>query len=241
MRRRLSHALYTVLIGLAHRLVITLGRLEVRHADRVPAEGAVIMVGNHLHLLDPPLVMASTSRKLRPMAKRDLFETPLVGWVFWALGAFPVRRYSADIGALRAARNLLRQGEAVLMFPEGTRGKAANMQPALPGAAMVALLADAQIVPVAITGTEHIRIPSVFFSWIRRPRVRLQVTFGEPFRLPEEMTDSRHAEAASDFMMRQVAALLPESYQGAYGPGSEGTVVFARSEGRLSAPRRADR
>jgi 1-acyl-sn-glycerol-3-phosphate acyltransferase len=176
------------------------------------------------------------------MAKRDLFETPLIGWIFWALGAFPVRRYSADIGALRAARNLLRQGEAVLMFPEGTRSRgAASMQPALPGAAMVALLAESTIVPVAITGTEGIRIPGVFLGWLRRRRIRLHVTFGEPFRLREDMTDARHAEEASDFMMRRVATLLPEAYQGAYGPGSEGTLVFARSEERLSAPRRSPR
>jgi 1-acyl-sn-glycerol-3-phosphate acyltransferase len=240
VKARLSALVFGVSM-LATRVVVwTFARWTVHDAGKVPAEGGVILIGNHLHLLDPPLVMASTRRRTRPMAKRDLFETPLVGWWFWAFGAFPVRRYSADIGALRAARNLIRQGEAVLMFPEGTRSKdGAGLQPALPGAAMVALLAGAPIIPVAITGTENIRIPGVFFRPFRRDRIHLDVRFGEPFRLPAEMTDARHAEEASDFMMRRVAELLPESYRGAYGPGSEDRVVFARSEVRLTAPRRS--
>ncbi len=240
MKARLSALVFAVSM-LATRLVVwTFARWTVRDAANVPAEGGIILISNHLHLLDPPLVMAATRRRTRPMAKRDLFETPLVGWWFWAFGAFPVRRYSADIGALRAARNLLKQGEAVLMFPEGTRSKdGAGLQPALPGAAMVALLAGVPIVPIAVTGTEDIRIPGVFFRPFRRDRIRLDVRFGEPFRLPAEMTDARHAEAASDYMMRRIAELLPEAYRGAYGPGSEDKVVFARSEVRLTAPRRS--
>jgi 1-acyl-sn-glycerol-3-phosphate acyltransferase len=125
------------------------------------------------------------------------------------------------------------------MFPEGTRSRNGGLQPALPGAAMVALLADAPIVPIAVTGTEGIRIPGVFFRPFRGNRIHLELRFGEPFRLPPEMTDARHAEAASDYMMRRIAELLPESYRGAYGPGTEDSVVFARSEVRLSAPRRS--
>jgi 1-acyl-sn-glycerol-3-phosphate acyltransferase len=187
-----------------------------------------VLASNHLHLLDPPLIGASCKRRVHPMAKRELFEAPLVGWVLWPYGAFPVRRFSADIGALRAARGYLRNGDVVLMFPEGTRSKDAQLHPALPGAAMVALLADVPVVPVAITGTEGIRIPGVLFRWVRRNRLRIRVVFGEPFQLPQSSAEARHAEEATDLMMRRVAALLPEAYRGAYGAASEGEVVFAR-------------
>ena len=104
-------------------LLRLLGRLEVEHADRVPREGPLVIVANHLNIIDPILVCAVTPRRLRPMAKRELFETPLVGWLCWLYGAFPVRRFSADLGALRAGRNHLRAGEAVLVHPEGTRSR----------------------------------------------------------------------------------------------------------------------
>jgi 1-acyl-sn-glycerol-3-phosphate acyltransferase len=151
---------------------------------------------------------------------------------------FPVRRYSADMGALRAARGILRRGEPVLIFPEGTRSRSASMQPALPGAAAVALLSGAPIVPVAITGSEAVTVPGVFFRWLRGARPRIRVEFGEPFELPAELADASKALEASDFIMRRVAALLPESYRGVYGAGSEGTVVFRRSEVRPVAPPR---
>lgn len=220
--------IYGFLTWLTRVVVFTFARWTVVGAERVPAEGPVVLVSNHLHLLDPPLIAASCRRPVHPMAKRELFETPLVGWVLWPYGAFPVRRFSADMGALRAARGYLRTGHVVLMFPEGTRSKDVRLHPALPGAAMVALLANAPVVPVAITGTEDIRVPGTLFRWMRRDRLRIRVEFGEPFSLEHPGAEARHAEQATDTMMRRIAALLPAGYQGAYGPGSEDQVVFAR-------------
>lgn len=231
MRDRISRAMYYFLRAFTKAVVFSLARWEVVNADLLPAEGGIVLVSNHKHLLDPPLIAASMKRRLHPMAKRELFETPLIGWILWAYGAFPVRRYSADIGALRAARNHLRGGKVVLMFPEGTRSMPGDgMRPALPGAAMVALLAGVKVVPVAVTGTEGIKIPGVFFLWLRRRRLTFRIVFGEPFDLPKHSADTKQAEAATDFMMRRVADLLPESYQGAYGAATEGTLVFARQQ-----------
>lgn len=228
MRRRLSRLFYGAASFLTRNAARLFARLEVVGRENLPTEGGVVLFANHLHLLDPPLVASLTQRWVRTMAKRELFETPLVGWIFWAYGAFPVRRFSGDMGALRVARNYLRNGEMVLMFPEGTRSHGEGIQPALPGAAMVALLAHAPLIPVAITGTENISIPKIFFQWIVRRRIHIRIEFGEPFDLESGDTGTRNAEASTDFMMRRVAALLPEGYRGVYGEQSAGTIVVSR-------------
>ena len=217
-------------------LLRLLGRLEVEHADRVPLDGAVVIVANHLNIIDPVLICSVTPRRLRPMAKREIFETPLIGWVAWLYGAFPVRRFSADLGALRAGRNHLRAGHAVLVHPEGTRSPANQLQPALPGSAMMALLGGAPVVPAAITGTEAITGPRSVLRALLGRRTSIRVVFGEPFALADGEPSADRAEAATDLMMRRIAALLPERYRGAYGPGSEGKLVVARQRnGRPSA------
>lgn len=228
MRRWFSTLNYRFAVLLTRVLVSTFARWEITGREHVPSAGPLVVISNHLHLLDPPLLTACCDRRLHPMAKRELFELPLIGWYLRSYGAFPVRRFSADIGALRVARTLLRDGEVVLMFPEGTRSRDGGMRAALPGAAMVAMLANAPVLPIAITGTEQVRVPGVFFAWARGARPHIRVAIGEPFHLAASGTDAASAERATDEMMRHIAALLPESYRGAYGIGSQGRVVFAR-------------
>lgn len=213
------------LLPLLLRLV---GSLEIAHADRVPREGGAVIVANHTSLVDPLLVCAVAPRRLRPIAKRELFETPLVGWTVWLYGAFPVRRYSGDLGALRAGRNHLRAGRAVLVCPEGTRSPTGQLQPGLPGSAVMALLSGAPVVPVAVTGTEVIRGPRSILRALLGRRTSVRVVFGEPFTLADGEPTADRAEAATDLIMRHIAALLPEEYRGAYGAGSEGKLVVAR-------------
>ena len=231
MRARISSMIYRACTLLTRVVVGSLSRLEVVGRELVPVDVPVILVANHVHLLDPPLVAACLSRRVHPMAKRELFEIPLIGWFFHAYGAFPVRRFSADMGALRVARNLLREGEAVLMFPEGTRGVrsgvATELRPALPGSAVVAQMTKALVVPVAITGS-NVKIPAVFWQWAlgRRPEIRVQ--FGEPFAITEPSRGGGTAEAETDRLMCRIAAMLPEDYRGAYGASSEGTIIVRR-------------
>ena len=227
---RFSIFAYWIARRAVYWFVRTAARLEVVHAEHMPMEGRVVVVANHLSNFDPVLVCGCSPRGMRVMAKREMFETPLVGWTVWAFGAFPVRRHSADFGALRVGRNHLLAGRAVLVFPEGTRAPEQALIPALPGSAMLALLGDAPVVPVAVTGTEALRGPRAILGGLLRGRPTVRVEFGEPFTLGEGAPTGRRAEQATDLLMRRIAALLPERYRGAYGPGSEGEIIVARQQ-----------
>ena len=209
-------------------LLRLLGSVEIAHADRVPRDGGVMIVANHVALVDPLLVCAGATRRLRPIAKRELFETPLIGWTVWLFGAFPVRRHSGDLGALRAGRNHLRAGRAVLVHPEGTRSRSGQLQPGLPGSAVMALLGGAPIVPCAVIGTHPVQGPRSILRAMLGRRTSVRVVFGEPFSLDEGRPTAERAEAATDLIMRRIAELMPEEYRGAYGAGSEGQLVVAR-------------
>ena len=92
----------------------------------------------------------------------------------------------------------------------------------------MALLSGAPVVPVAVTGTEVIRGPRSILRALLGRRTSVRVVFGEPFTLADGEPTADRAEAATDLIMRHIAALLPEEYRGAYGAGSEGKLVVAR-------------
>jgi 1-acyl-sn-glycerol-3-phosphate acyltransferase len=236
---RLSHWAFLGATWFTRAVLGTFARVEVEHHERVPDDGPLVLVANHVNQIDPPLVLAYAGRRAHPMAKRELFEMPLIGWYFWLYGAIPVRRYSADVGALRVARGYLRRDDAVLVFPEGTRSRDGRMRPALPGAAMVGLVSGAPVLPVAITGTRDLNPVRLLTGWVRGRRPRLHIAFGEPFELhPADGTaehdgtpaNASRAEDSTDRIMRAIAALLPEEARGVYAaPRNEGPPVVARS------------
>ena len=136
----------------------------------MPATGPVLLVSNHLSVLDPPLVGGAADRQLSFLAKAELFEIPMFGRLIRALNARPVRREGADASALREALRTLAEGRALLVFPEGTRGTEGELRPAKAGAGMLAVLSGAAVVPVYITGSGR--------AWPRGRRLprRAQVT-----------------------------------------------------------------
>ena len=187
------------------------GRWEVRGRRHVPIRGPLIVVSNHLHNADPPLLGASLPRRIHFMAKIELFQKGLRSLPVTLFGSFPVRRFEADLAALRTAQELLRDGEAICMLPEGHRNRHGTaLQEPFPGAALIALRSGAPVLPVGITGTEQIKGIGIL---LKRPRIT--VTIGEPFLLPRTgKLDGETVRAASETIMRRIAALLPPEYQG---------------------------
>lgn len=194
-------------------LLRTFYRLRVYDAKHLPVGQGFVLAPNHLSIIDPwPLSYPFFPRQLRFMAKADLFRFPLRG-ALRTLGAFPVRRGRGDIDALETAADLVREGEIVLIFPEGTRlGKTdwTKLRDSFHrGAALVALQADAPLVPMAIMGTDklsrlgRIRIlcaPPIDLDDVRSlPRREAAVIATQRLRtaLEELLADLQTREAAS--------------------------------------------
>ncbi len=194
-------------------LLFLLTRWQVRGRENIPSQGPLLVIANHLHLVDPPLVGVSLGRKAIFMAKEELFRSRFSSYFIGGFGAFPVHRGQLDRKALRQAERVLAKGLALVIFPEATRSKNAQLQPAFPGSALVALRSGAPIVPVGITGTEKIK----GVTWLLR-RPQITVTFGSPFRLPPingKLTRTELAEL-TNFIMGHIAELLPVGYRGNY-------------------------
>ncbi len=207
-------------------LFFLLFRMRLKHVDRVPAEGGLIVVANHLHNADPILLNASVPRPIHFMAKKEAFEQPVLPWILRWTGAFPVDRGKSDRGAIRRALAILENGIAIGMFPEGTRSKVFAMQKAHAGVGLLALTSGAAVLPVAITGTERLPLNGAKGraegDLARDPgHSGVQILFGEPFHVPREI-DGRKVAAneAAEIIMMAIARLLPPEYRGVYAQGT---------------------
>jgi 1-acyl-sn-glycerol-3-phosphate acyltransferase len=200
--------------GIIARVLLTLfTRWRVNGKDNVPREGPLLVAANHIATADPPVLSVSLNRKVVFMAKEELFRSRLKGYFVRNFGAFPVHRGRLDARALRQADEMLARGLALAIFPEGTRSSDGQLQPALPGSALIATRNCAQILPAGLTGTEKIK----GLAWLLR-RPEITVTFGQPFSLPLANGKLTKTELAghADLIMRRIAAVLPESQRGAY-------------------------
>lgn len=188
---------------------------HVTGRENVPKTGGAILVSNHLNNADPCILPGALNRRLVIMAKKEMFRWPIISLLFRLIGSFPVDREGADLSAIREAQAVVHDGNLLLMFPEGTRSKDRQLHQGFAGTALVAYRTGAPIVPIGITGTEHLKWPMLFFRPFLGPRVT--ITFGEPFYPPKvERITTQAARLATDDIMRHIAELLPESYQGVY-------------------------
>lgn len=194
--------------------------IRIEGADRVPPDGGILVIGNHLHNADPLLIAIACPRPVHFMAKRELMTVPVIGRIIRLGGTFAVDRGRADRTAIRRAEATLTQGIALGMFPEGTRSRSRQIERTLPGAGLIALRGNAPIVPVAVTGSERLPFNGAKGDRGRKPdpgHKGVRIVFGEPFRLPPTIDGKRtSADQAIELAMRHVAEMLPEAYRGIY-------------------------
>jgi 1-acyl-sn-glycerol-3-phosphate acyltransferase len=166
-------------------------RLRASGLENVPAQGGVVLAPMHRSYADSLAVgVPLKQRRFRAMAKYELFGVPLVGRMIAMGGGFPVRRAVQDMEAYQAALRMLRDGEMLLVFPEGTRNRDGKARPQL-GAARLALEAGVALVPVSIHGSDRIKLLPPRF-----PKIR--VHYGEPIPLDDlPRDDLRRASYAA--------------------------------------------
>jgi 1-acyl-sn-glycerol-3-phosphate acyltransferase len=205
---------YYVCRVIIRMLVRILTRWQVKGKENVPRRGPLLVVSNHLHAWDPAVLGISLGRKVIFMAKEELFRSRLSAYFLGGLGSFPVHRGKLDRKAIRRSEQILADGLALAMFPEGSRSENAQLQPALSGSALIASRSRVPLLPIGIIGTEKIE----GWSWmLRRPRITVNI--GQPFSLPPAQSKFTRAELAehTEFMMERIAELLPPQYRGVYG------------------------
>ena len=203
-------------------------RLRRLGREHIP-EGAVILAANHRSFLDPFVIGACLRRPIYFVAKKELFDKRWQAWLLNCLGAFPVRRGESDDETVETARRLLARGQAVVIFPEGTRIRAGSLGSAKRGVGRLALETGAPVVPVALTGTDRARR-----GWLIRP-VKVMVRCGRPLTFPRvESPSPRLAREVSERIWPCVAlqwewlgGLPPLRKAAVVGAGSMGTAVAA--------------
>ncbi len=214
-RRRLCRFLlqkigFTVLVNLE----------RVDGLENIPAEGPAILMMNHIGFIDPIILVHAVPRNIVPLAKVESYDYPVVGIFPRLWGVIPVQRDGVDRHAVQLALDVLREGEILLVAPEGTRGPA--LQSPREGAVYLASRSGAPIIPVAIEGSEGFPTLPVTARW-RQPGARVNV--GKPFRVRPAFRRARgdDLKQLADEAMFVVSAMLPPERRGAYADLSQAT------------------
>ncbi len=205
--------LYHIVHFMLRVLFLVLTRRKIRGKENIPKQGAVIFVANHIELVDSPLLWTSLGRKVYFMAKEEVFYPAIIGYCMRSFGAFPVKKGRQDRKALLKAQELLAEGKALTIYPEGMRSQSRKVKLAFHGAALIASRSGVPIIPIGIYGTEQIR--GIGWIW-HRPYISVEV--GKSFTLPPIDGKPTKYELAklTDFIMEHVTEKLPESYHGYY-------------------------
>lgn len=190
---RLTRFIFKIAFGIIFRP-------KIIGAENVPAEGAFILAANHISNWDPPFLGTFAGRVVCYMAKEELFKNPVLGAAIRALNAFPVKRGASDKSAIKNAVKILKGGNCLGLFPEGTRSKTGKIGKAESGVSLIAAMTKAPIVPAAIVNTEKI-----FSAEVKFPRLALVI--GKPIYFNGNTKDKDELSNFAQNIMAEIAKL----------------------------------
>lgn len=202
--------MFAAVVSRLYLRLLSRRRLRFVHMDRVPRDGPLLVVSNHVSNLDPMIFGGYFPRTLFALAKREMYVNRLASWFLAGCNCIPVDRGGGDRRAVTKALEVLRRRGRLLIFVEGTRSRDGAMHRAEPGVGFLARRSGAAILPVAIAGTDsHGETGRGFLA--RRPAT---VEFGTPFTLD---LAGRHDDGAiADEIAARIAAMLPVDRRGVY-------------------------
>ncbi|HEU5230342.1 MAG TPA: lysophospholipid acyltransferase family protein [Ktedonobacteraceae bacterium] len=212
IRENVGNIFYRLLCSLAWLLTRLVCRYQVEGLERVPTTGPLLCVTNHLSWYDPFLLAPLLPRRVWFFTKAEIFKWPVAGWLAQITGQIPVHRGQGDRAALEQALAYLRQGRAVMIFPEGTVERQEHMIAAHTGVAMLALRSKVTVLPIAHNGSR--RILRRHRGWF--PRVTVKI--GTPYipALPAGTAHKAGLQMITDELMEHIAQMLPPENRGVY-------------------------
>lgn len=206
---------YRVLKLLLTPIFHVLWRVRVEGAEHVPASGPVILAPNHVTFLDSFFLPLVVRRRVTYVAKAEYFDSWKTAWFFRAVGQIPMRREggSASERALAAARDVLKAGGVLGIYPEGTRSPDGRLYRGHTGVARLALGCGVPVVPVGLVGTDAVQRPG---SNVPRPFKPVTVRFGAPLDVSrfagDEASDPLALRALTDELMYEIRQLTGQRY-----------------------------
>jgi len=162
-------------------------RMTIVGRENIPAEGAFVLCPVHRSNVDTPIAACVTSRRMRFMGKDSLWKYDWFGWIAYMLGAFPVRRGTADREAFKRGVSILDSGEPLVLFPEGERKSGPEIHPLFDGAVYMAFKSGVPIIPVGIGGSERVMPKGSKMIYPRKVAVVIGPAILSPFAAGERV------------------------------------------------------
>ena len=189
-------------------MLLLFWRIRYLGTENVPSSGPVLILGNHQSYLDPPIIGAGLDRQLCYVARDTLFNNRFFAWLIDSINVMPIKRGTADIGAMKMIIEKLNSDEAVVLFPEATRSCDGNIAEIKPGFGLLAKRSRATVVPAIIDGA--------FEAWPRHKHLpglgSINVQYGKPIQ-PDHVRALSNEEFAAEIttILRQMQSQLRSS------------------------------
>lgn len=217
---------YRVVTSAIKGLTRLLCRMDDAQLARVPDQGPLIIVANHINFLEAPVLYTHLQpRPVTALGKIESWDNPAMGALFDLWGIIPIRRGEADVSAIRQALEMLKASYILAVTPEGTRSGDGLLQRGHPGIAFLALRSGAPLLPIAYYGGELF-----WHNLARLRRTDFRIVVGQPFCLDAlgGKATRQVRQQMADEVMYQIAALLPPAYRGAYSDLTAATETYLR-------------